>query len=146
MEIRSFGVEDKEAQEMFDFLWHLGLKNLADYQSKHHAGSHHAAVRPYYLHMDNTPRILPRALWLWPSILKRCVGTLDGGYIRIEPLPRVPRVQNASLVTSTSCETMDSAIDTCYSQVSRVPTWSNLARSLAGLGRNILPFYPVWLM
>jgi hypothetical protein len=143
MEMRYFGVGDKEAQEMFKLLWHPGLENLADYQSKNHAGSHHAAVRPYYLHMENSPR-LPRALRL--STLKECVGTIEGGYIHNIPLPRVPRVQSASLITSTSCETTIASIDTCYSQVQGVCTWSYLAKLLAGLGRNILPFSPVWLM
>jgi hypothetical protein len=108
-------VGDKEAQEMFELLWHPGLENLADYQSKHHPWSHHTADRPYYLHMENSPRILPRALL--PGTLKGCVGTLEGGYVRNVPLPRVPGVQSASLVTGTSCETMNAVIDTCYSQV-----------------------------
>ncbi len=62
------------------------------------------------------------------------VGTLKDGYIRKVPLPRVPRIQSASHMCYTH--------DTCYSeQVTRIPTWSDLVRSLAGLGRSTLqPF------
>ena len=58
------------------------------------------------------------------------VGTLKDGYVHKVPLPRVPLIQYA---------------DTCYSaQVPRIPTWSDLTRSLVGLGRNVLlPFSPL---
>ena len=87
MEMRFFWVGDKVAQDMYDLTWHPGQENLADYQSKHHAGPHHVKVRPYYIHMDNSPRLLPRAMQ--PSTLKGCVGTLKDGYIRKVPLPRL---------------------------------------------------------
>jgi hypothetical protein len=84
---------------MFALRWHPGQENLADYQSKHHVGSPHIAVLPWYLHTENFPRYLPRALR--PSTPKGCVGTLQNGYIRNVPLPRVaPRVQSASHVMS----------------------------------------------
>ncbi len=133
MEMRFMWVGDTVSQEMFDLTWHPGIENLVDYQSKHHVESHHVKVRPYYLHMNNSPRVFPWALR--PSTLKGCVGTLEGGYIRNVPLSGVPQVQSASPTTGT-----------CYSQVPRVPTWNDLARSLAGLGRSILPFSPVWLV
>jgi len=62
------------------------------------------------------------------------VGTLKDGYIRKVPLPRVPRIQSASHIQHMH--------DTCYSaQVPHIPTWSDLTRSLAGLGQNVLqPF------
>jgi hypothetical protein len=87
MEMRFFWIGDKVSQQMYDIFWHPGQENLADYQSKHHIGSHHVNVRPWYLHMDNSPRFLPRALK--PSTLKGCVGTLEDGYVRKVPLPRV---------------------------------------------------------
>jgi hypothetical protein len=99
MEMRFFWVGDKVAQDMFALRWHPGAENLADYQSKHHVGSHHIAVLPWYLHTKNSPRYLPRALR--PSTLKGCVGTLQNGYIQNVPLPRVaPWVQSASHVMS----------------------------------------------
>ncbi len=97
MDLRFFWVGDKVAQEMYKLRWHPGQENLANYRSKHHAMSHHINVHPLYLYMENSPRFLPRAQK--PSALKRCVGTLDDGYIRNVPLPRAPRIQSASHVT-----------------------------------------------
>jgi hypothetical protein len=79
MEMQFFWISDKCAQDMYALHWHLGQENLADYQSKHHAGAHHMKVRPWYLYDANSPREL---LWaLRPSALKGCVGTQDGGYL-----------------------------------------------------------------
>jgi hypothetical protein len=128
MEMRFFWVGDKEAQDMIALRWHPGQENLADYQSKPHVGSHHIAVRPWYLHTENSPRYLTRALR--PSTLKGCVGTLQNGYIRNVPLPRVaPRVQSTSHVMSQGAEPR-----TCYSQVPWVLTCSKHSRALTGLG------------
>jgi hypothetical protein len=44
MEMRFFWVGDKVAQDAYEIKWHPGQENLADYQSKHHLGSHHQAV------------------------------------------------------------------------------------------------------
>jgi hypothetical protein len=137
MEMRFFWVGDKIAQNMYDVSWHPGMENLADYQSKHHIGSHHIRVRPGYLHMENSPRYLPRTQ-SW-STLKGCVGTLKDGYICNVPLPRAPLIQSANHVTSNEQVVMDSQ-DTCYLQVPRVPMFSNLTRLLTGVRRNVLPF------
>jgi hypothetical protein len=56
MEMHFFWVGDKVAQAMYKLIWQPGSENLADYQSKHHMGLHHVAIRPYYLHMENSPR------------------------------------------------------------------------------------------
>jgi hypothetical protein len=74
------------------------MNNLADYQSKHHPGAHHTAVRPYYLHKNNSPLDFPRAIQ--PSTLKGCVGTLKDRYIGNVPLPQVPQIQSASSTMS----------------------------------------------
>ena len=147
MEMRFFWIGDKKAQNIYGISWHPGQENLADYQSKHHAGAHHRNVRPWYLHQENSPKYLPRAIA--PSTLKGCVGTLKDGYIRNVPLPRVPRLQSASLATHGPIRcTMagNASANTYYSQVPRVPTWSDLTRSLSGFGRMSLPFFPVRLM
>jgi len=91
MEMGYFWVCDKIAQEAYDVRWHPGQENLADYQGKHHIGTHHKAVRPWYLHEKHSPLVLPRATRL--STLKGCVGTLPKGYVHNIPLPRVPQVQ-----------------------------------------------------
>jgi len=70
------------------------------------------------------------------------VGTLQNGYIRNVPLPRVPRVQSASIVT-VDHEPTPTTHSTCYLQVPRVPTWS----AIGGLGKKqLLPLFPRWLM
>ena len=79
MEMRFFGMGDKVAQEMYDMAWYPGQENLAEYQSKHHIGTHQVAVRPWYLHTEDSPQYLPRAVQ--HSTLKGCVGTLKDGYI-----------------------------------------------------------------
>jgi hypothetical protein len=56
MEMRFFWIGDKIAQQMYNLKWHPGQENLAGYQSKHHIGSHHTAVRPWYLHLENSPQ------------------------------------------------------------------------------------------
>ncbi len=84
MEMRYFWVGDKVTQETYEIKWHPGQENLADYQSKHHLGSHHQAVRPWYLHEITSPMELPKAKT--PSTLKGCVGNLPEGYIRNVPL------------------------------------------------------------
>ncbi len=60
MEMQFFWIGNKVAQDMYQVAWHPGQENLADYQSKHHIGSHHVAVRPWYLHTKDSPRYLPR--------------------------------------------------------------------------------------
>jgi hypothetical protein len=95
MEMRYFWVCNKVAQDAYDITWHPGQENLADYQSKPHIGAHHQAVRPWYVHQENSPSVLPRASK--PSSLKGCVGTLPKGYVCNVPLPRVPRIQRAMI-------------------------------------------------
>ncbi len=88
------------------------------------------------------------------------VRTLKDGYIRNVPLPRVPRIQSASLATlaPSRCIMVGHEPSRCimvghapaityYSQVPQVPTWSDLTRSLSGFDRRtLLPFFPVRLM
>jgi hypothetical protein len=61
MEMRFFWVADAVEQDKFDMKYYPGKENLADYQSKHHIGAHHTAVRPWYLHELTSVRELPRA-------------------------------------------------------------------------------------
>jgi hypothetical protein len=136
--MRFFWTGDKVAQDMYQVAWHPGQENLADYQSKHHVGSHHVAVRSWYLHTENFPRYLPRAER--PSTLKGCVGTLKDGYICKVSLPRVPQVQSMSPVAC--AVTIRNPAHTGYLPVSRIPTWSNLLVSLTGLGKCIKRYVP----
>jgi hypothetical protein len=67
-------------------------------------------------------------------------GTLKDGYVCKVPLPQAPRIQHFSHMTTV-------AHHTCYlAQVPRIPTWSDLTRSLAGLGKRTLLPFPLVLM
>ncbi len=87
MEMQYFWVCDKIAQDAYNVKWHPGQENHVDYQIKHHGGPHHQAVRPWYLHKENSPLVFPRVTR--PRTLKGCVGTLLQGYLCNVPLPRV---------------------------------------------------------
>jgi len=87
MEKNFFWITNQVELGNFNVTWHPGQENLADYFTKHFDSRHHQLVRPYYLHMHNSPTTLPRALA--PSTLKGCVGTLPNGYTRTAPLPRL---------------------------------------------------------
>jgi hypothetical protein len=93
MEMRYFWVADAVEQGKFDIKYYPGKENLADYQSKLHAGAHHQVVCPWYLHEPTSVRELPQASK--PSTLKGCVGTLPNGYLKLNPLPQVPIKQSA---------------------------------------------------
>jgi hypothetical protein len=105
MEMQYFWIGDKVAQDMYTLSWHPGQEHLADYQSKNHIGSHHQAVRPWYLYQADSPRVLPWALK--PSTMKGCVETLKDGYLPKVPFPRVPRDQSIIPVACTATFTVN---------------------------------------
>jgi hypothetical protein len=107
MEMRYFYSCDQVKEGNFDVQWHPGLENLGDYTTKHHDAKHHINVRPIYLHTQDSPRTLPRAMK--PSDLRGCVGNKAGGYQRGRPLPIIPRSRSH-----------DSKV-TRISQVTRMP-------------------------
>ena len=87
MEMRYMWLLDQEAQSLFTFHQHPGQENLGDYPSKHHTADTHRHVRPYYVHMDNSPLTLPQAQQ--PRTQRGCVGILGDGYQGKRPLPAV---------------------------------------------------------
>ena len=88
MENKYFWLLDGEAQEQFTFHLHPGQENLGDYPSKAHTGAIHRHVRPFYLHMHNSPTELPRAAP--PSSRRGCAETLADPYCKRIPLPKIP--------------------------------------------------------
>ncbi len=88
MEMRYFWLLDQQFQKYFKFFYQPGQENLADYPSKHHSAAIHQHVRPYYLHMSNSPQYLIRAAK--PSARRGCVQTLADPYHKKVPLPRIP--------------------------------------------------------
>jgi hypothetical protein len=64
-----------------------GQENLGDYPSKHHTANIHQHVRPYYVHTDKSPTLLPWALK--PSIWQGCAEILGDPYSKKSPLPHI---------------------------------------------------------
>jgi hypothetical protein len=62
LEMRYFWMCDKIAQYAYSDKWHPGQENLANYQSKHHLGPHHQAVRPWYQHEEHPPLVFALSL------------------------------------------------------------------------------------
>ena len=89
MEMCYFWLLCQEAQRMFDVSHHPGAKNLGNYPSKAHSAPVCCHVRPYFVHMPNSPLVLPRAPS--PSSRRGCAETLGDPYKRGLPLPRIPR-------------------------------------------------------
>ena len=42
----------------YRIVWAPGLENLADYFTGHFAAAHHRNVRPFYVHMHNSPQVI----------------------------------------------------------------------------------------
>ena len=87
MEMRYFWLLDGATQQYFKFYYQPGLENLGDYPSKHHTADIHQHVRPYYVHMDNSPTLLPRAMK--PSTRRGCAEILGDPYSKKSPLPSI---------------------------------------------------------
>jgi hypothetical protein len=62
MEMRYFWLLGGKMQQYFKFYYQPGLKNLGNYPSKHHTAHMHQHVRPYYVHMNSSLTLLPRAM------------------------------------------------------------------------------------
>jgi hypothetical protein len=79
---------DRAIQKLFHFKYHQGYENLADYPSKSNPGTHHLAVRPFYIHLTTSTRVLSRADR--PSMRQGCVNKAGPTYIRnpIRPHPK----------------------------------------------------------
>jgi hypothetical protein len=83
MELRYFWLLDGETQRYFKFYYQPGQENLGDYPSKHHTADIHQHVRPYYVHMDKSPTLLPRAMQ--SSICLGCAKMLGDPYSKKSP-------------------------------------------------------------
>ena len=92
MEMRYFWLLDGEAQKYFSFHHHPGQENLGDLQTKAFTAKDTERIRPFYQHMNNSPRTLVRAML--PSTRRGCVGNIRDPYVHRKPLPNVPILQN----------------------------------------------------
>jgi hypothetical protein len=98
MEMGYFRLLDGESQRQFKFYWQPGKENLGDYPSKHRTAEIHQHVRPYYIHMDKSPTLLPRAIK--PSTRQGCAEILGDPYSKKSPLPRIVNTPCLSVTPS----------------------------------------------
>jgi len=87
MEMRYFWLLDGEMQQYYKFYYQHGLENLGDYTSKHNTADIHQHIRPYNVHMDNSPTLLPRTMK--PSNHRGCAEILGDPYSKKSPLPSI---------------------------------------------------------
>jgi hypothetical protein len=87
MDMRYFWLLDGKMQQYLKFYYQPSLKNLGNYPSKHHTAVIHQHVRPYYVHMNNSPTLLPRAMK--PSTHRGCTEILRDPYSKKSPLPSI---------------------------------------------------------
>ena len=129
MEMRFFWVTDQVNQGYFDIRWHPGQENMVDYPSKHHFTVHHRLVRPYDVHTTNFLRYWPRAFA--PSAMRGCAGTLDNGYVRTVPLPRVTRWNKYVMRAHTRIKMRGNAHNKNIIYVARMRAWQCTTRKSA---------------
>ena len=91
MEMRYFWLLDQKNNRYFKVYYQPGAESMGDYPSKAHSGAIHTHVRPYYMHMNNSPRTLLRAHK--PSSRRGCVELLGSPYYKGVPLPRIPSIR-----------------------------------------------------
>ena len=68
IDIRLYWLQDRKDQGQFTIYWIPGLKNPADYHSKHHPPSHHTVMRPTIFHSPHYVNCLTQCL------MQGCVG------------------------------------------------------------------------
>jgi hypothetical protein len=87
MEMRYFWLLDGDTQRYSKFYYQPGQKDLGGYPSKHHTANIHQHVRPYYVHMNKSPTLMPRAMK--PNIRRGCAEILEDPYSKKSPLPHI---------------------------------------------------------
>jgi hypothetical protein len=61
IEMQCFWLLNGKVQKLFHFHYQPGQENLGDYPSKHQSADIHQHVHPYYVHLNNSPTVLPQA-------------------------------------------------------------------------------------
>ena len=97
MEMRYFWLLDQQAQKYFKFSYQPGQKNMGNYLTKHHTAAIHQHVRPYYLHLPNSPTTHHRATKL--SAQRGCAETLGYPYHKQVPPPSITAYRAQEAIT-----------------------------------------------
>ena len=72
IDMRFYWVRDRIKQGQFVVYWAPGKWNLADYFTKHHPPAHHQQMRPIFLHMKDSPDLVPGSAAC--CVLRGCVN------------------------------------------------------------------------
>ncbi len=86
-----FLVTQLQSPKTISFLLPTWSRELRHYPSKHHSADIHHHVHPYYVHMNNSPTVLPQAAK--PSSWWGCAETLADPYKGKISLTRVDAFQ-----------------------------------------------------
>ncbi len=90
---------------------------------------------------EKSPPELPRAIW--QSTLKGCVGALKDVSVRNVPLPWVPRIQSAKLITPSRCSQMGTPLHDYLPLFGWIPMLSKLGSILRFSQRILWSFPPI---
>ena len=91
MDMHYLCLVDQVYQRIFEVQWSPGLENISNYHIKHFNSAHHSHVRPYYLHLLHSPKVLSREKS--PSSFQGG-HNMPSGYEHQNPLPWVPIGKN----------------------------------------------------
>ena len=72
-----FWLIDQVNLNTYRIVWAPGLENLVDYFTKHFSEAHHRNVRPFYVHMHNSPRVIKKVDKKVSARLRGCVDVPD---------------------------------------------------------------------
>ncbi len=98
MEMQYFLLLDGKTQKDFKFYYRPSQENLGNYPSKHHTADIHQHVRPYYVHTDKSPAVLPWALK--PSVWQGYAEILGDPYSKKSPLPGIEAIPHLPVFPS----------------------------------------------
>ena len=111
---------------------------MGDYPSEAHTGAIHRHVRPFSLHMSNSPTELPRAAP--PSSRRGCAETLADPYYRRVPLPKIPGYRKLDMEANVSpCANFASAIRKLRTQTPNLAYIGDSLTSTENVHRSTVP-------
>ena len=103
IDMRFYWLRDRINQGQYTLYWAPGKDNLADYHTKHHAPSHHIAVRRIYLHEPQSTRTMtPSSAHNPHHSMLQC--TLCEGVLKSSLDAQLPSIPNSHIMPTGSSE------------------------------------------
>ena len=93
MDMRFHWLRDRAAQQQFRYYWRPGPKNLGDYHTKHHPGSHHVNMRGEFLSPPGVLEDLRRRQLLAKLAVKTAQGIAE---LPAQNLSKIPQRAGAA--------------------------------------------------